>query len=392
MAEQKIIDGNHAAAEAMRQINPDVVGAYPITPTSYIFEVFSQHVADGKVQTELVTAESEHAAMSVCIGAAAGGGRAMSATASQGLALMHETLFNASGMRLPIVLFTGNRSLGAPLSIHGDHSDAMAERDTGWIQIFPDSPQEVYDFSLQSVRISEDERVRTPVMLCMDAFHTTHLLTQVSIETDESTKAFIGTCKQIHPLLDVENPVAYGGWDMPNMYTEHRRGQLQGLIEATLVISEIGTEFGKTFGRDYSEHTESYRLEDAEVAIILMGSLSGAAKIAVETLREQGIKAGLLRVRTFRPFPAKEIVEKLQQIKQIAVFDRTSPAGAALPPLAQEIQSALYTAKNRPTLQSFVTSLGGRETSPADIVDAVSALVEGGISKEPKWINLRENA
>ncbi|MEI7511160.1 MAG: pyruvate ferredoxin oxidoreductase [Candidatus Peregrinibacteria bacterium] len=391
----KVLDGNHAAAEAMRQINPDVVAAYPITPTSYIMEAFSVMVNNGAVETEFVTVESEHAAMSACIGACAAGGRVMTATASQGLAFMHEALFNASGMRLPIVLINGNRALGAPLSIHCDHSDCMAERDTGFLQLHAKDAQEMYDLLFQAFRIAEDESVRTPIMICMDAFQVTHTHQKVTIEDDEAVQKFIGKPILKNPLLDIENPVSYGGATRPDFYHEARRSQLEGILNAFAVIPAVGEEFGKAFGRDYSSFGEMYELEDAEYAVVVLGSTFGAVKKVIDERREKGEKVGALRLRTFRPFPGAFVRECLDGKKGVAVMDRTSPVGAEGGPLFMEVRSALYDLESRPRIFPFVYGLGSRETSPANIHDIFEVLISGVSEKreifpeESFWVNLR---
>ena len=393
MSSIKILDGNHAAAEAMRQIDPDVVAAYPITPTSYIMEAFSKYVNDGLVGTELVTVESEHAAMSACVGASAAGGRVITATASQGLALMHEVLFNASGMRLPIVLINGNRALSAPLSIHCDHSDSMAERDTGFLQLYAKDAQEIYDLLLQSLLIAEHNEVRTPIMLCMDAFQVTHTQQKVFVEEDAKIKEFIGETTVKNALLDLQNPVSYGGAARPDFYMEARRNQLEGLLNALKVIPEIGERFGKSFGRDYSEYGETFEIEDAEYVFVVLGSTFGTIKNAVQRLREDGEKVGVLRIRTFRPFPGEYLRILLEGKKGIAVLDRTSPSGAEGAPLFLEVRSALYDLHNRPKVTPFIYGLGSREFSQEHITEIYKKIKKGGqddISySEGYWVNMR---
>lgn len=395
MKVEKIMDGNHAAAEAMRQIDPEVVPAYPITPTSYVMEAYAKMINDGKVTSEMITVESEHAAMSATVGAAAAGGRAMTATASQGLALMHEVLFNASGLRLPLVLVNGNRSLGAPLSIHCDHSDSMAERDTGFIQFYAKDAQEVYDLLLQSFLIAEHEDVRTPLMVNMDAFLVTHTHQKITVEDDEKVRAFIGEKDMTDSLLNLENPVSYGGATRPDYYQEARRNQLQGLLNAYQVITEVGTSFGETFGRDYSEFGEEYRLEDADYVFVQMGSSFGTVQDGVDILREKGIKAGILRIRLFRPFPSEYIRQLLQNAKAVLVMDRTSPAGGEGGPLFMEIRSAMYDAPNRPRILPFVYGLGSKDFNPDHVV-AMQAQAQDVLEnkkeifpEESFWVNLR---
>jgi len=399
MSELKILDGNNAAAEAMRQIAPEVVPAYPITPTSYIFEVFTKHVNNGLVQSEVMTVESEHAAMSACVGACAAGGRVITATASQGLKLMSEVLWNASGLRLPIVLINGNRALGAPLSIHCDHSDSLAERDCGFIQMYAKDAQEMYDLLLQSFLIAEHDDVRTPIMINMDAFLVTHTHQEITIEDDEKVKEFIGKANIKNALLDIDNPVSYGGATRPDYYQEARRNQLQGLLNAYEVISETGANFNKNFGRaenyDYSSFGEDYLLDDAEFVYVQLGSSFGTIKNAVDEMRKNGVKAGILRLRTYRPFPSEYVRQMLQDAKIVMVMDKTSPAGGESAPLSMEVKSAMYEGENKPTIVPFVYGLGSKDFTPKHVHEMLelSKKVDAGeeevFSEESVWVNLR---
>jgi len=390
MPHQVTLTGNQAAAEAMRQIDPDVVAAYPITPTTSIMEYFSEFVADGKVNTEFVPVESEHASMSACVGAAAAGGRVMTATASQGLLLMSEVLYNASGLRLPIVLINGCRAVSAPLNIHGDHSDAYAVRDAGWIMLFAQNQQETYDLTLQAIKISEHSNVRTPVMICIDGFMNTHTLANLQIEDNLKVKKFIGEYKAINPLLDLKNPVSYGAADKPDFYTEHRRSQHEGLINAPKIISETGKEFNKTFGRDYSKSFTSLGLQDAEYAIVAMGSLVNTIVAEVKCERAMGKKVGALSLKQYRPFPASEIRQALQDKKAIAVIDRSTPAGAEFAPLATEIRSALSEFKNPPKILPIIAGLGGRDLFTNEVEEIFKELAKLKKNAETKWVGLRE--
>jgi len=386
---KKTLAGNAALAEAMRQINPDVVAAYPITPSSYVVEIFSTYVADGTVETEFVACESEHSAMSACVGAAASGTRAMTATASQGLALMHEVLFNAAGLRLPIVLFNGNRALSAPLSIHGDHSDAMAERDTGWIQLFAEDPQEAYDLAVQAFKIGEDMNVRTPVMVCYDAFDVSHMTVNVDLLEDTEVQKFIGETVQVNPLLDFAKPVSYGTYTNPNFYFECRRSQHEGLENARAKILEVGANYGELTGRDFGQHFETYKLEDAEHAIVLLGSHAGIVKEAIDKLRADGEKVGLLRLRTFRPFPSEEIVKEIKHLKTLAILDRTMPSGATGGPLFNEINSALKQADTSTKTANFIYSIGQREFFPSHAEEIFHAM-ETGKTETVNFVNIRD--
>lgn len=390
MSKIKILDGNHAIAEAMRQIDPDVVAAYPITPTSYVMEGFSKFVADGKVNTELVTVESEHSAMSACIGASAAGGRVMTATASQGLALMNEVLFSASGLNLPIVLVNGNRALSSPLNIHCDHSDSMAARDCGWIQFYAQTPQEGYDLTIQAIKISEDINVRTPVMINIDGFQNTHTMKKIQIEDDRKIKKFIGEYIPLNPLFDIKNPVSYGAADKPDYYFEHRRVQLASIENSLKVIKKTGREFKKKFGRDYSKYFESYKTKDAKAVIVVLGSNAGTVRHTVDTLRKKNKKVGMLRLRLFRPFPAKEIANALKKVPYIGVFDRTSPSGALGGPVYNEVRSAFYGLNKKPTILNYIYGLGGRELYPKHIEVVFEELLKGKVRDDIRFLNLRE--
>ncbi len=384
-----VLDGNHSAAEALRQINPDVFGFYPITPTSYIGEKFSHFVADGEVDTEYVCVESEHAAMSVCIGAAAAGSRACTATASQGLLLMNEVIWNASGMRLPIVLINGNRSLGAPLSIHCDHNDIMSVRDAGWIQLFAENAQEMYDFLLCAYRIAEDKKVRTPIMVCMDCFQTTHTKINVLIESDKAVQKFVGEHLVLNSLLDIENPVSYGTFDKPNFYMEHRRAQLEGIKNAEEKTKEIFDDFAKTFKRGNSNLLDEYQTKDADIAIVVLASTAGTIRRTINLLRSQGLKVGMIRPKVFRPFPANDLLTSLKQFKRVLILDRMSPAGATHGTLCSEISALFYEEKICPQIKNVIYGLGSRETTFEDFAEIVRDF--DNLPQEPKWINLRED-
>lgn len=383
-----VLDGNHASAEALRQINPEVFGFYPITPTSYIGEEFSKFVANGEVETEYVCAESEHAALSVCVGASAAGVRACSATASQGLLLMTEVIWNASGMRLPIVLINGNRSIGAPLSIHCDHTDAMSVRDAGWIQLYAENAQEVYDFLLCAYRIAEDKKVRTPIMICMDCFQTTHTKMNVLIESDQAVQKFVGEPIVINSLLDIENPVSYGTFDKPDFYMEHRRSQLEGLLNAEKKISEVFQEFSETFGRGSKNLLDEYQTEDAKTVVITMASTAGTIRRSVDLLRKKGIKAGMVRLKVFRPLPQKALIKSLSRFKKILVLDRMSPSGANFGAVGSEISSLFNDLEKKPQIKNVIYGLGSRETSFEDFADVIEDFEN--LPQVPKWINLRD--
>jgi pyruvate ferredoxin oxidoreductase alpha subunit len=359
------ITGNEAMAEAMRQIAPDVVAAYPITPSTQVVENFSQFVADGKVPTNFVAVESEHSAMSACIGAAAAGGRVMTATSSAGLAFMWEMLYVASGLRLPIVMATVNRALSAPLNIHGDHSDSMGARDSGWIQIYGENAQEAYDNALMAFGIAEDPAVRLPVMCCYDGFTISHAIERVELIADEAAKKFVGEYKPLHSMLDVAKPVTFGAVDLQDYYTEHKRQQVEGMAEAKGAILREAERFKKLTGREYGFFA-THRLEDAEIGILSLGSSAGTMREVIDMLREEGIKAGGIKLRVFRPFPAAELAKALGHLKVLAVLDRSDSFGAFGGPVFHEVRSALYDAPQRPRVVNLIYGLGGRDLTLED--------------------------
>lgn len=381
------LSGAEAAAEAMRQINPDVVAVYPITPQTPIIESFAKMAANGKVMTSMINSESEHSAMSSVVGASAAGVRAMTATSSQGLAYMAEVCYIASGMRLPIVMAVANRSLSAPLNIHGDQSDAMMLRDSGWIQIFSENAQEVYDNMLISLRLAENEKVLTPVMVMQDGFITSHAVQNVLKLEDETVKKFIGEWKSLYPLLDLDRPVTYGGLDLFDYYYEHKRQQAEGMDNALKVLNNLDKEYAKISGRKYGV-IEEYRLKDAAIAIVLMGSTAGTAKDTVDVLRKKGIKAGLLKIRLFRPFPEDAIRKALSRIKYVAILDKAIAPGSH-GALSNEIRALFAGEKKAPKFQSCIYGLGGRDIGPEDITKTYLDLHKHKISEKVKYIGLR---
>jgi len=365
--------GNEAMAEAMRQINPDVVAAYPITPATEIAQIFSKFVSDGSVVTEMLRVESEHSALSACLGASAAGSRVMTATSSQGLILMSEIMPIVSALRLPIVMPEVNRAISGPINIHCDHSDTMFVRDAGWIQIFSEDTQEAYDNVIQAVRISEHTDVRLPSLVTTDGFIISHAMSDINILSDEEVKNFIGSFKAISPLLDVDNPKTIGAIDLQNYYFEHKLPVAEAMNKAKNVILEVGKEYGKKTGRHYSFFDE-YKLDDADIAIVCLGSTAGTAKEAVNQLRASGVKAGLLKLRVFRPFPAQEIAEKLASMKAIAVLDRSDSYSAVGGPLFTEITSAMYINATNVKTINYIYGLGGRDIKVADLKDIYNDL------------------
>jgi pyruvate ferredoxin oxidoreductase alpha subunit len=389
------LEGAHASAQAMRQINPDVVAAYPITPQTAIVQTFSQYVADGLVDTEFIAAESEHAAMSACIGAAAAGGRVMTATAANGLALMWEELYIAASLRLPIVMSVVNRALSAPLNIHCDHSDSMGARDAGWIHLFSETGQEAYDNTIQAVRIAEHPDLLTPVMVMQDGFITGHAVEMVEVAEDKAVKGFIGSFRPEHSLLDIDHPTTFGAWDIYDYYFEHKRQQADVLSRVMPVILDVGREFGQEFGRQYGIFDE-YGMDDAEMAILVLSSTAGTARSVIRKLRKGGLKIGLLKLRVFRPFPACELVEALKGIKALAVLDRSMSFGAmeSAGPVFLETCSALFAAGAHPRVVNYIYGLGGRDVLPDQIEKAAGDLREivatGKIKSLVSYLGVRE--
>jgi pyruvate ferredoxin oxidoreductase alpha subunit len=393
MKATKILNGNQTIAEAVRQIDPDVIAAYPITPSTAIVETIASFRADGLITGEFVCPESEHSAMSVCIGAASAGGRVMTATCSQGLALMWEMLYIAAGLRLPIVAAIANRALSAPINIHGDHSDAMGARDSGWIQIYSENCQEAYDNFIQAFRIGEHADVLTPVLVGLDGFIISHSSEVVEVEDDAAVKRFIGEFKPPYPLLDTSRKFTVGPIDFTDYYFEHKRSQIAGIDNSPRVIEEVGKEFGRTFGRSYG-FFEEYRMDDAEIAVVVMSSAAGTGKDAVDELRAEGKKIGLLKPRVFRPFPHVQIAEALKKIQAVAVLDRSSSPGAFGAPLFTEIRSALYDYEKRPKMANYVYGLGGRDIKVEHFKEVAAKLERiadsGRVDEMLGYLNLRE--
>ena len=386
------LSGNEAAATAMKQINPDVVAAFPITPSTEIPQYFSTFVSNGVVDTEFVAVESEHSAMSACIGAEAAGARAMTATSANGLSLMWEMIYIASSLRLPIVMSLVNRAVSGPLNIHCDHSDAMGVRDSGWIQLFSETNQEAYDNLIMAHRIAENKDVLLPLMVCQDGFITSHSIENIELIEDEKVKEFVGQYKPEHYLLNKKEPIAIGPLDLQAYLFEHKAQQAKAMIAAKKVILEVAEEFEKLTGRKYG-FFEEYKLDDAEIAIVCMNSTAGTAKTTVNKLREQGIKAGLLKVRVFRPFPAKEIAEALKNLKAIAVLDKADSLNAAGGALFEDITSGMFVNNvNVPTV-NYVYGIGGRDTTVEDLEKVYRDLLEikdsGKIENPYRYLGLR---
>ena len=354
------LSGNEAIATAMRQINPDVFAMFPITPSTEIPQYFAQYVADGKVDTEFICVESEHSSMSACIGAEAAGCRAITATSSAGLAYMNEVLYVAASARLPIVLAVACRALTGPININHDYSDSMAVRDSGFIQIYAENNQEAYDNYLQAHRIAETADVRLPVMICEDGFITSHALENIELESDEDVRAFVGEYHPENYLLKHDNPLAVGPYGTSPYYMEARVAQAEAMKNAKRAILDVAADFERTFGRKYG-FFEEYRMEDAEIALVLMGSSAGTAKAAVDELRQAGVKAGLVKIRVFRPFPGEELAAALGHCQAVAVLDKSEGFSGCGGPLFVETASACINLSQRPKMVDIVYGLGGRD-------------------------------
>jgi pyruvate ferredoxin oxidoreductase alpha subunit len=361
--------GNIGCALAMKQINPDVVAAYPITPQTTVVEEFASYVANGLVDTEYINVESEHSAMSACIGAASAGARVITATSSQGLALMWEELSIASALRLPIVMHNVNRALSGPINIHCDHSDSMGARDMGWIHLFSENAQEAYDNTMMAMRIAEHPDVQLPVMILYDGFIISHAIDRFNIIDDASVKAFVGEYNPSRSLLDMDNPMAFGPFFMHNYYMEQRMQLREALMNSKKIVLEISQEYGELTGRTYGLF-ENYKLDDADYAIVVLGSTAGTAKYTVDAMRAKGVKVGVLSPRLFRPFPSEEIAAALSKFKAVAVMDRADSIGAIGGPVYLEVKTALYGADDEPPVVNYVYGLGGRETGP-DLIERV---------------------
>ncbi|MCL2485204.1 MAG: pyruvate ferredoxin oxidoreductase [Endomicrobia bacterium] len=384
--------GNEVMAEAMRQIEPDVVAAYPITPATEIVQIFSQFVADGIVKSEYVAVESEHSAMSATIAASAAGARAMTGTSSQGLALMWEMLYIASGLRLPIVMAEVNRALSAPINIHGDQSDTMGSRDSGWIQIYSENSQEAYDNMIQATRIAE--KAKLPTLVTTDGFIISHCMEVVETYPDADVKAFVGEYKPERYLLDVKNPYTLGAIELQDYYFEHRWQLAEAMRNAQSIVLDVAKDFEKTFGRKYDMY-EKYKLDDAEIAIVVIGSTAGTAKVVIDDLRAKGVKAGLLKIRVFRPFPVEMIAKDLANIKAIAVMDRADSCSGTYAPVYSDVVAALYSAGiTAPKVVNYVYGLGGREINTDHIAEVYETLGKIASGKEKaftgiQYINVR---
>ena len=394
MSIRERLSGNEAVATAMKQINPDVVAAFPITPSTEIPQYFSTFVANGSVDTEFVAVESEHSAMSACIGAEAAGSRAMTATSANGLSLMWEMIYIASSLRLPIVMNLVNRAVSGPLNIHNDHSDAMGVRDAGWIMLFSENNQEAYDNNLMAHKIAENKDVQLPIMICQDGFITSHSIENIELENDEDVKKFVGEYHPEHYLLNKKEPMAIGPLDLQAYLFEHKAQQGNAMKAAKQVILDVSKEFEKWTGRHY-DLFEEYKLDDAEIAIVCMNSTAGTTKAVVDKLREQGVKAGLLKIRVYRPFPGEEVAKALSHLKAVAVLDKSDSLNAIGGALFEDVVSSMYVAKQNVPVVNYVYGIGGRETTEKEINSVYTDLAEiaknGKVENPYRYLGLRSN-
>ncbi len=389
---RKVLSGAHAAAEAMRQIDPDVVAVYPITPQTPIAMKFADYVNEGKVHTEMIRVESEHSAMSACVGSSAAGARTMTATSSNGLALMTEIVYIASSTRLPIVMNLADRALSGPINIHGDHSDAMLIRDSGWIMLASENAQDVYENTIMAVKIAEDKRVLLPVMVLQDGFITSHSAETMYTFDDETVKNFVGEYDPKYSLLRTDNPITIGPLDLFDYYFEHKRQQVEAMDNAKKVIKEVFSNFSKLTGKTY-DYFEGYRIEDADFILVAMNSSVGTAKFVADKFREKGVKAGVLKIRVFRPFMDEEVVEKLKNAKAVAVLDRAASFGSHGGPIFHDVRSAFYESSKKPKMLNYIYGLGGRELSVELLNKVFNDLIEldkGKSMSQVQYLGVRD--
>ena len=393
MAIKDRLSGNEAVAIALRQINPDVFPAFPITPSTEIPQYFASFVANGQVDTEFIPVESEHSSMSAAIGASAAGARSLTATSSCGLAYMWEELYIAASNRLPLALALVNRALSGPININCDHSDSMGARDAGWIQMYAENNQEAYDNMVQAFRISEHKDVRLPIMICQDGFITSHAVENIELLDDAEVKNFVGEYEPENYLLNPECPMAVGPYSITDYYMEAKRNQAEGMKNVSRVVKEVADEFASLSGRQYGLF-EEYCLDDAEVAVVMIGSAAGTTKDAIDKLRAAGVKAGLLKIRLYRPFPAEEIAEALKHVKAIAIMDRAEGYSNHGGPLGADVMAALFRAHSQALAVNYIYSLGGRDVRVEDmegIFNTLKQIVETGDAGETyRYLGIRE--
>ena len=393
MARRDRLSGNEAVAEALRQINPDVFPAFPITPSTEIPQYFASFVANGQVDTEFIPVESEHSSMSAAIGASAAGARALTATSTCGLAFMWEELYIAASNRLPLALALVNRALSGPININCDHSDSMGARDSGWIQMYAENNQEAYDNMVQAFRISEHKDVKLPIMICQDGFITSHAVENIELLEDEEVRSFVGEYEPENYLLNPDCPMAVGPYSVTDYYMEAKRNQAEGMKHVERVVLEVAKEFAQLSGREYGLF-EAYRLEDAERAVVMIGSAAGTTKDAIDRLREKGEKVGLLKIRLYRPFPAEAIAEALKNVKAVAVMDRAESYSNHGGPLGADVMAALFRARSTALATNIIYGLGGRDVRVEDMEqvfeDLQTMIDQDDAGETYRYMGLRE--
>ena len=393
MARRDRLSGNEAVAEALRQINPDVFPAFPITPSTEIPQYFASFVANGKVDTEFIPVESEHSSMSAAIGASAAGARALTATSSCGLAFMWEELYIAASNRLPLALALVNRALSGPININCDHSDSMGARESGWIQMYAENNQEAYDNMVQAFRISEHKDVKLPIMICQDGFITSHAVENIELLEDEEVRSFVGEYEPENYLLNPDCPMAVGPYSVTDYYMEAKRNPAEGMRHVEQVVLDVAEEFAQLSGRKYGLF-EAYRLEDAERAVVMIGSAAGTTKDAIDRLREKGEKVGLLKIRLYRPFPADAIAEALKNVKAVAVMDRAEGYSNHGGPLGADVMAALFRAKSAALAANIIYGLGGRDVRVEDMEqvfeDLQTMIDQNDAGETYRYMGLRE--
>lgn len=393
MAKRDRLSGNEAVAIALRQINPDVFPAFPITPSTEIPQYFASFVANGQVDTEFIPVESEHSSMSAAIGAEAAGARSLTATSSCGLAYMWEELYIAASNRLPLALALVNRALSGPININCDHSDSMGARDAGWIQIYAENNQEAYDNMVQAYRIAEHKDVRLPIMICQDGFITSHAVENIELLDDADVKGFVGEYEPENYLLNPECPMAVGPYSITNYYMEAKRNQAEGMKNAGRVVLEVAKEFAQISGREYGLF-EEYCMEDAERAVVIIGSAAGTTKDAIDRLRAQGEKVGMVKIRLYRPFPAEEIAGALKNVKAVAIMDRAEGYTNHGGPLGADVMAALYRARANTFAVNYVYGLGGRDVRVEDVesiyADLKQVIEDGDAGETYRYLGIRE--
>ncbi len=381
-ANMKVVEGSYAVAHAVMCCRPDVISAYPITPQTHIVENLSQMVADGELDSEFLTVDSEFSALSVLVGVCAAGGRGYSSTTSQGLALMYEVLYNVSGLRMPLVMNVANRAMGAPLNIWNDQQDAIGARDVGWIQIYAENVQEAVDATLQAYKIAEDREIRTPVMVCMDGFVLTHVYEPVELLDKEKAREFLPDFKPEH-ILDPDHPMTFGAFADPSTYTEFRYQQFEAQLKALPKIEEVARQFQESFGRYYGGLIDGYFLDDAEIVIVTLGSVVGTIKDAIDAMRSEGKKVGLLKIRSYRPFPVQALRKALKDAAVIAVIEKDVAIGGEAG-LVTDLKAAFYNSSIRTPIIGFAAGLGGRDITIKDIrkmVEKAEAARKGALSE-----------